>query len=132
MFRTNEWMQWIMKAMNYECNEWKFILYFPDVSVQSVAGAAKRFTIKTLLGKLEKRFTTFDASLAQSAENNSPPEKYFTCSPEMTDSSAEITTSNKVRNDNKVFKSVLLDFWSQSTDKFIVHYTYAFSQNPNT
>ena len=68
-----------------------------------MAGAAKRFTIKTLSGKLEKRFTTFDASLAQSAENNFPPEKYFTCSPEMTDSSAEITTSNKVRNDTKVF-----------------------------
>ena len=74
-----------------------FHVLLPDVSVRNVVAVARKFTTKISFVKPERKFTICDVSLVPFAENNSPRVKCCTCSLEMTDSSAEITTSNKVR-----------------------------------
>lgn len=72
-------------------------VFLSDVSVRNVVAVARKFTTKISFVKPERKFTICDVSLVPFAENNSPRVKCCTCSLEMTDSSAEITTSNKVR-----------------------------------
>ncbi len=72
-------------------------VFLSDVSVRNVVAVARKFTTKISFAKPERKFTICDVSLVPFAENNSPRVKCCTCSQEMTDSSAEITTSNKVR-----------------------------------
>ena len=74
-----------------------FTFFLSDVSVRNVVAVAKKFTTKISFVRPERKFTIYDASLVPFAENNFRRVKCCTCSQEMMDSSAEITTSNKVR-----------------------------------
>ena len=76
---------------------------FTGVLDPSVVGVVKRFTIKTLFAKHVIKCTTFDVSLVLCVANNYQPERSCISNLETRDSSAKITTSNKVSWNYKLF-----------------------------
>ena len=77
-----------------------FIFYISGVLDPNAVGVVKRYTTKTLFAKHVIKCTTFDVSHVLCVANNYQREKSCISSLETRDSSARITTSNKVRETN--------------------------------
>ena len=94
---------------------------FTGVLDPSVVGVVKRFTIKTLFAKHVIKCTTFDVSLVLCVANNYQPERSCISNLETRDSSAKITTSNKVSWNYKLF--IVLSLWLIAFSKNAVIFT---------
>ena len=102
-----------------------FTFYFTGVLGLSAVGVVRRSTTKTLFAKHVIKCTTFDVSHVLYVVNNYQRERSCISNLETRDSSARITTSNKVRLESPYFihlwhySCVFLSF-NLNFDRFIM------------